>query len=51
MELLSALLINESDDNHEIVDKNGYKYFSTPEEFKKCVELNYITNIYRLTKL
>ena len=37
-----ALLLNESEDNQEIVNKNGYKYFTSPESFKAYVEANYV---------
>jgi hypothetical protein len=37
-----ALLIDESDSNHEIVNRNGYKYFTNSDDFKSFVEMNYI---------
>jgi len=37
-----ALLINESDSNQEIVNRNGYKYFTSPEEFKSYIETHYL---------
>ena len=37
-----ALLINDSDLNYEIVNQNGYKYFTSPEDFKTYVEEHYL---------
>ena len=39
-----ALLINESDDHQELVNKNGYRYFTNPESFKAYVERNYLAS-------
>ena len=37
-----ALLINESKQHHEMVNKNGYKYFTCAEELKTYVEVHYL---------
>ena len=37
-----ALLINENESQHEIVNQNGYKYFTCPEDFKSYVGEHYI---------
>ena len=37
-----ALLIDESESNHEIANRNGYKYFTSPEKFKAHVEEYYL---------
>jgi len=37
-----ALLIDEDDANQEIVNRNGYKYFTSPEKFKSYIEAHYL---------
>ncbi|MCL2128798.1 MAG: DUF262 domain-containing protein [Treponema sp.] len=37
-----ALLINENESQHEIVNQNGYIYFTCPEDFKSYVEKHYL---------
>ena len=37
-----ALLIGESDETHEIVNRNGYKFFTNTNKFKEYVEAHYI---------
>ena len=38
-----ALLINESIENQEIVNRNGYKFFTDAENFKAYIETHYVT--------
>jgi len=37
-----ALLIDEDDTDQKIANQNGYKYFTTQEEFKSYIEVHYI---------
>jgi len=37
-----ALLIDEDDVNQEIVNRNGYKYFTSPEKFRSYIEAHYL---------
>jgi hypothetical protein len=37
-----ALLIDEDDANQEIVNRNGYKYFTTSKDFKLYIEAHYL---------
>jgi hypothetical protein len=39
-----ALLVNEDDSNKEVANRNGYKYFTSPEEFKSYVEAHYVAD-------
>jgi hypothetical protein len=38
-----ALLLNESSENQEIVNRKGYKFFTSPGMFKEYIETHYLT--------